>query len=170
MGEWMGGEVGGDDDSLSQWPNTRDRKVDSRVTVDTRRALSSRSCRMSCQVFDKLYIRTTLPQRVPYITGAKRHHVIAYLIAPLISSGSNFWHHYTPCASAIQLYSRTIPRRKNPEYGADYVDEGAKFIIQVHLLLNYISRNLPSALTHIWINLDQNLLSVARTPFSSVSS
>ena len=29
MGEWMGGEVGGDEGSLSQWPNTRDRKVES---------------------------------------------------------------------------------------------------------------------------------------------
>ena len=28
VGEWTGGEVGGDEGSLSQWPDTRDRKVE----------------------------------------------------------------------------------------------------------------------------------------------
>jgi hypothetical protein len=75
VGEWVGGGVGGDEGSLSQWPNTRDRKVENCEydVVSTRRELSNRT---SC---DKLYIRTTLLRRVHYLINAKLCHVTAYL-------------------------------------------------------------------------------------------
>ena len=55
-GEWMGGGVGGDEGSLSQYPNIRDKKVENCEydVVSTRGELSSRT---SC---NKLYIRTPL--------------------------------------------------------------------------------------------------------------
>ena len=59
MGEWMGGGVDGDESSLSQWPNTRDRKVENR---EFRRCVNARvelSSRTSCQVIDNLDIRNS---------------------------------------------------------------------------------------------------------------
>jgi hypothetical protein len=86
--------------------------------VSTHGELSSRT---SCQVFDKLDIRTTLPQRVHYVIIAKRCHVIAYLtrVSQLTSLCSPQYCTY-PCA-----------------FKQSFSPSDLVFIIQVHLLHKY---------------------------------
>ena len=62
VGEWKGGGAGGDEGSLSQWPNTRDKKVEICELRRCRCAVSLEQDELF--VIDKMDIRTTRSHNV----------------------------------------------------------------------------------------------------------